>query len=246
MTTPRSPYGEQPYAQAPSDRPAYSRLDYGHAPHGASQQQPYQQIPSQYQPSPQPPQYQPPAAAPEAKKRRKWPFVAGGIILLILIVSIADGVGGPGGTAASGASDQAARGGSAVAFAGSTSNDIVGNAGDTLAVGDLRITATPLKAGDPTLGETLCSTVTYVNTGSGQESFNGALDWKLQDPDGAALTTGFTGSRSMLSAGRLGPGGRTTGDMCFAGKAGAKGQYVLLFDPRSFSSGRGAWIMPRG
>jgi hypothetical protein len=246
VTTPRSPYGEQPYAQAPSDQRAYGRLDYGHAPHGAPQQQPHQQIPPQYRPSPQPPRYQPPAPAPKAKKRRKWPFVAAGIILLILAISIAGGGGESGGTAASGTSGQAATGGSAVTFPGSTSNDIVGNAGDTLTVGDLQITATPLKDGDSTLGETLCSTVTYVNTGSGQESFNGGFDWKLQDPDGAALMTGFTGSSSMLSAGRLAPSGRTTGDVCFDDKAGAKGRYILLFDPMSFSSERGAWIMPRG
>ena len=245
MTTPRSPYGEQPYAQTPSDQRAYGRLDYGHAPHGAPQQQPHQQIPPQYRPSPQPPRYQPPAPAPKAKKRRKWPFVAAGIILLILAISIAGGGGESGGTAASGTSGQAATG-SAVTFPGSTSNDIVGNAGDTLTVGDLQITATPLKDGDSTLGETLCSTVTYVNTGSGQESFNGGFDWKLQDPNGAALMTGFTGSSSMLSAGRLAPSGRTTGDVCFDDKAGAKGRYILLFDPMSFSSERGAWIMPRG
>jgi hypothetical protein len=245
VTTSRSPYGEQPYAPASSDQPAYGRLDYGHAPHHAPQQQPYQQIPPQYQPSPQP-QYQPPAPAPKAKKQRKWPFVAAGIILLILIISIASGGGEPDGTAASDSSGRAATGGSAVTFPGSASNDIVGNAGDTLTVGDLKITATPLKAGDSTLGGTLCSTVTYVNTGTGRESFNGGFDWKLQDPDGAALMTGFTGSSSMLSAGQLAPGGRTTGDMCFDDKAGAEGQYVLLFDPMSFSSERGAWIMPRG
>jgi hypothetical protein len=90
VTTSRSPYGGQPYASASSDQPAYGRLDYGHAPHHAPQQQPYQQSPPQYQPSPRP-RYQPTAPAPEAKKQRKWPFVAAGIILLVLIISIAGG-----------------------------------------------------------------------------------------------------------------------------------------------------------
>jgi hypothetical protein len=245
VTTSRSPYGEQPYAQAPSEQPAYSRLDYGRAPHGTPPQQPYQQIPPQYQPPARQPQYRPPAPAPKAKKRRKWPFVIGGVVLVVLIISIASG-GGESGTAAGTGTSGQATGGSAVTFPGSTSNDIVGNAGATLTVGDLKITATPLKAGDSTLGETLCSTVTYMNTGSGQESFNGGFDWKLQDPNGAALMTGFTGSSSMLSAGQLAPGGQTTSDMCFDDKTGVKGQYVLLFDPMSFSSERGAWIMPRG
>jgi hypothetical protein len=128
------------------------------------------------------------------------------------------------------------------AFPGATSNDVVGNGGDALTVGDMQITATALKPGDSTLGKTLCTTVTYKNNGSTPGSFNGGFDWKLQDPAGAALMTGFGGSTGVLSAGQLAPGGTTSGDVCFDQKASASGQYVLLYDPMNFSSTRGAWL----
>lgn len=130
------------------------------------------------------------------------------------------------------------------AFPGATSNDIVGNAGDALTIGDMQITATALKPGDSTLGKTLCSTVTYKNNGSTPAQFSGMGDWKLQDPSGAALMTGFAGSTNILSTGDLAPGGTTSGDMCFdRNTSAAGGQFVLLYKPMlSFTSDRGAWL----
>ncbi len=131
------------------------------------------------------------------------------------------------------------------AFPGATSNDVVANGGDTLTVADMQVTATALTPGDSVLGgRTLCSTVTYTNTGSTPGNFNGGFDWKLQDPAGAALMTGFSGSdpNSLLSAGDLAPGGKTSGEVCFDRKGAAAGQYVLLYDPMNFSPTRGAWI----
>lgn len=128
------------------------------------------------------------------------------------------------------------------AFPGATANDVTGSGGDTLTVGDMQVTASGLTPGESVLGSTLCSTVTYTNTGSTTGTFNGVFDWKLQDPAGAALLTGFSGSSSMLSAGELTPGGRTSGEVCFDNKAGAAGQFVLLYDPMDFSSTRGAWL----
>ena len=128
------------------------------------------------------------------------------------------------------------------AFPGSTPNDVTGSAGDALTVGDVQVSATPLTAGDSPIGETLCSTVTYTNTGSAAGTFNGIFDWKLQDPAGAALMPGLLGSSSILSAGDLAPGGKTSGDVCFDRTGDAAGRYVLLFDPMDFSSARGAWL----
>jgi len=128
------------------------------------------------------------------------------------------------------------------AFPGATSNDVVGNAGDTLTVGDMQVSATALKPGNTPIGQTLCTTVTYKYTGSTTGHFNGGFDWKLQDPNGAALLTGFSDSSNALSAGQLAPGGTTSGDICFDRNASASGQYVLLYDPMTFSSTRGAWL----
>ncbi|TCK26996.1 DUF4190 domain-containing protein [Pseudonocardia endophytica] len=128
------------------------------------------------------------------------------------------------------------------AFPGATTSDVIGKPGETLTVGDMQVTASALKPGDSTLGKTLCTTVTYKYNGSTTGSFNGGFDWKLQDPNGAALMTGFTGSDKALSAGQLAPGGTTSGDVCFDQNNAASGQYVLLYDAMTFSSDRGAWL----
>lgn len=228
MTTPQ--YGQQPPQQQPPQ--------YG-SPNQGWQQQGYQQ-PSQ--PNQVPPGYQQQTAPePPKKKRRKWPFVLAILAVLIVIIAVNSGGGDSAGTASSGA---APAGTVPASFPGATANDIAGNAGDTLTVGDMQVTASPLKAGDSTLGKTLCSTVQIVNKGSRPGNFN-IIDWKLQDPGGAALMTGFTGSKNMLSSGELAPGGNTSGDMCFDDKSAASGQYVLLYDPMDFSSDRGAWLNQR-
>ncbi|MBN9736175.1 MULTISPECIES: DUF4190 domain-containing protein [unclassified Pseudonocardia] len=133
-------------------------------------------------------------------------------------------------------------GAASAAFPGATANDVVGNGGDTLTVGDMQISATALEPGDSTLGQTLCSTVTYTNTGSSTGSFNGGFDWQLQDPNGAALMSSLLGSDQILSAGQLAPGGTTSGTVCFDRPSGSAGQYVMLYNPMSFSSERGAWL----
>lgn len=106
------------------------------------------------------------------------------------------------------------------------------------------MTATELTPGDATLQKTLCSTVTYQNGGSDTASFNGGFDWKLQDPNGAIMTTGLLGSDNLLTAGQLVPGGKTSGDVCFDAPQGSpSGTYVLLLDPSfRFTSDRIAWI----
>jgi hypothetical protein len=121
--------GDQPYQpQQPGPQPGY-----GPPPsHGASQRPAGQQgyppqgyPPQGYGPPPQgygapqgypqqghggPQGYGPPAQQP--KKRKKWPFIVGGILLLFIIVGIAGGNGsgqqpGATGLGASGASDSA-------------------------------------------------------------------------------------------------------------------------------------------
>ena len=150
------------------------------------------------------------------------------------------------GAAVSGVSDAidqqaAADAEAATQFPGATADDVVGQAGETLTVGDVSATATGLtaKTDDVLGGSYLCSTVTYLNSGTDAATFN-TLDWSLQDPAGAARTVGTFGDNSLQS-GDLAPGGTVTGDVCFEGAA-APGQYVLLYSGSLFGGERGAWL----
>lgn len=172
-----------------------------------------------------------------AKKRFIVPLV---VVALIAVFAATSGGGGattaPGGAAAQDP-------GAPPAFPGATSDDVVAQAGAAVDVDGLTMTATALAPGDDTLGETLCTTVTYANGTSSAASFT-LFDWKLQDPNGTILTTGIVGSQNPLSTGQIAPGGSATGDVCFDAPQGSpSGQYVVLFDPSfSFTSERVAWL----
>lgn len=127
-------------------------------------------------------------------------------------------------------------------FPGEQDSDIVGQAGTALALDEVSVTSTPLVQGDPTLGPTLCTTVTVENGSDSTASFS-AFDWQLQSPTGAVLRTSGTGSTTLLSTGELVPGGTTSGDVCFANESGESGQFVVLYQPSfTFSTERGAWL----
>ncbi|GAA3226632.1 hypothetical protein GCM10017691_16310 [Pseudonocardia petroleophila] len=180
------------------------------------------------------------AQRPWYKKKRF--IVPLATILLIVIISVANGGGGgstttPGGNAA--AQDPSAP----PAFPGATADDLVAEAGATVESDGLSLSATALTEGGSTLGETLCTSVIYNNGGDGAAPFS-LIDWKLQDPNGTILNTGFTGSTNLLSSGEIAPGGTASGDVCFDAPQGSpSGQYVVLFDPTfRFSSERIAWL----
>lgn len=171
------------------------------------------------------------------KKRFIVPLV---FIVLFIIIGVS-----------SGGSTTVTPGGSAApdgppAFPGATAKDVVAKAGDAVNADGLTVTATPLKAGDGTLGKTLCTTATYNNGTKAAAQFS-LIDWKLQDPNGTILNTGFTGSSNMLSTGQIAPGGKAAGDVCFTAPQGSPpGQYVVLLDPTfRFTSDRIAWLNPR-
>lgn len=71
-----------------------------------------------------------------------------------------------------------------------------------------------------------------------------SIDWKLQDPNGAARMTTYGGERAELSFVDPAPGGHVSGVVCFDGDPDAQpGQYVMLNDGFiSFSSNRLAWV----
>lgn len=180
------------------------------------------------------------------KKRFILPLI---LVAIILISSLAGGNKGtdnatapagdnaPAATASSSPSKAAA-----AAFPGAKENDVVGNAGAALKIGEATVTAGPLVNGDATLNPTLCTPVTLNNGSKDTISFN-LFDWKLQAPSGTILNTGFSGSTSMLSSGEIAPGGSATGDVCFDNKKAEKGNFVVLYEPVfNFFSDRAAWI----
>ena len=130
---------------------------------------------------------------------------------------------------------------SALSFPGKQSGDVVGNAGDTIDDDGIKVSATPVAAGDATLGPTACSTITITNGSKNTLDVN-ALD-SLAGPGRAISNSGFMGSSNHLSASKLIAGGSVSGDVCFDTDVSAGGQYVLLYKPTlSLFGHRRAWI----
>ena len=130
----------------------------------------------------------------------------------------------------------------AVSFPGQRKDDTVVNAGEAATIRDVTVTATPLVAGDSTLGPTVCSSVTLTNGSSSTVSFN-LFDWSLQQPSGTIINSGFLGSSDILHSGDIVPGGMASGDVCFDADPSVSGQYILLYEPMViWSNKRAAWL----
>lgn len=129
------------------------------------------------------------------------------------------------------------------AYAGALKDDVVLAAGAPSKLSGWTTSVTALKAGDSTLGKTLCTTVTHVNRDDKEQDFN-MTSWKLQSPSGAIETPTFIGSDDMLDPiGSLAPGGTVEGDVCFDNKKATTGQYILSWQPDMFSSkDRAVWL----
>lgn len=181
------------------------------------------------------------AQRPWYKKKRF--ILTAAILVVIVIIAVATSVGGRGTTTTSPGGSVAQDPAAPPSFPGATSGDVVAQAGAAVDADGLKVTTTPLKKGDDTLGETLCTKATYSNGTDSPARFS-LIDWKLQDPNGTILNTGFTGSDNLLSTGEIAPGGSTTGDVCFnAPQGNPTGKYVVLLDPSfRFSSERIAWL----
>lgn len=204
----------------------------------------------------------PPAPQPP-RKRGIGKKIGIGVLVLIGVIILSNALGGgrdsetstPAPAAAPAAPVEqpavvdvpAAPAAAAPAFPGSTAGDVVGAPGATLTVDDVAVTTTALEPGDDTFRETLCSTVTYVNNGSSNVSYN-LFDWSLLNPSGSIVNASFFGGdgAASLSTGELTAGGRTSGQVCFENEQGSAGQYVVLYDGASFfSNDRAAWINER-
>ena len=185
------------------------------------------------------------------KKRFLVPI---GLVVLLVLVSALNGGGksAPSTPAGSAPANQAPGGQAPAAqdpdappaFPGATADDTVAQAGAPVDKDGLVLTSTAIKAGDSTLGKTLCTTVGYSNGTDKSVSFNG-FDWKLQDPNGTILTMTIGGSDDTLNSGELAPGGKVAGDVCFENKNAPSGQYVVLYEGNVFSGDRVAWLNKR-
>lgn len=108
-----------------------------------------------------------------------------------------------------------------------------------------QVTAEPLKSSRPRIGgPLLCTTVSFVN-GTDERVSVHPWEWKLQDPNGAAVmsTIAFDGKDTFTGA-DLAVGGKGGGRICFD-DPGLKGTYQLLYDGW-FQGGEQAWATSRG
>lgn len=182
------------------------------------------------------------------KKRFLLPLI---LLVIIIITSVTNGgkkdssagvAPSADASTAAPAAAAAAAPAAAAAFPGAKDNDVVGQAGAPVTIGDATVTSAPIAKGDATFGKTICTATTLSNGSKETISFN-AFDWKLQTPSGTIVTTGFAGSKNMLSSGEIAPGGKASGDVCFDNKNAEAGQFVVLYEPVfSFFSDRAAWI----
>ena len=180
------------------------------------------------------------------KKRFLLPLI---LLVIIIITSVSNGgkkdpsaaVSPSTDASAAAPAEAGAAAPAAAAFPGAKDSDVVGKAGASLKIGDATVTSAPIAKGDATFGKTICTAETLSNGSKETISFN-AFDWKLQAPSGTILTTGFAGSKNMLSSGEIAPGGKTSGDVCFDNKNAEAGKFVVLYEPVfSFFSDRAAW-----
>ena len=180
----------------------------GQPPHG--QQPPGPQQPYYPPPGQQPYQQQPP---PAPRKRRRWPWILGAIVLLFVIVGVSNSGGETSSTPAAPPGSTGVADPPGAADTGDT-DDAPTRYGQTVDRDGLQLTATEPEPGDATIRPTLCTTVSYVNNTGRDQPFN-AFDWKVRDGNGAEVGPGFLGSTNPLQSGNLTPGGKVSGPVCF-------------------------------
>lgn len=179
-------------------------------------------------------------------------IILGILIVIAIIVSVTGSgddsptVSSNGGNSEAADSGDGDASGGGVEFMGKTDADTGANAGETITMNDIAITAAPLEP-YPSNGFSepqLCTTVTFQNNSDSQESF-GSYDWSMQDPNGTSRSSSYRNETNSpdLSIGEIAPGGQTSGAICFDGDPSAlPGEYVLLYTGNIFLSDRLAWV----
>jgi hypothetical protein len=114
----------------------------------------------------------------------------------------------------------------------------VAAAGQAIDENGVRLTTTKLVVTHQQYApEQMCTTASYVNTGSTQTSYN-QFDWKLQTPAGAILSPGisFSDPSKTLNSGQLAPGGKVSGTVCWDTPA-TSGTYQVQHQGSIFANG---------
>jgi hypothetical protein len=103
--------------------------------------------------------------------------------------------------------------------------------GEQVEAGGLTVTAAaPTTLSQTYLGDQVCSTVTYRNTGTSSEPFS-LFDWNFRTANGVETSASipFNAGDSALNSGELAPGGTTTGKVC--GDSQTKNVSAIVFKP---------------
>lgn len=143
--------------------------------------------------------------------RKRWPWVVGGIALLIII---AVSCGSNTTTTPSGSSPAGLAGAPASPTPSFRETDS-GRYGSPLKAGDVTVVAqAPKKSTQAYLGSQVCTTVNYTNGGTSPVAFN-PFDWKFRTSDGVEASASIPfNAKSPLRSGNLAPGGKVSGQVC--------------------------------
>ncbi len=164
---------------------------------------------------------------PEPKKKsRKWLWILGGIVVLIIIIAVSGGNGEPtkvGETNTAGANTN-----QQTEYA---VNDIIKIDDYTMTVNKVeRNWQSPADYDTPESGkEYVLVEVTITNEGTDSVPYN-TYDFKMQDNNGVQKTEAFTMVENSLSSGDLASGGKITGNLVYDVPLDATG-LKLLFSP---------------
>lgn len=196
----------------------------------------------------------------EKKKKggcMKWGAIIVGVLLLIGLISAIAGGGDDESTTTSSGSDTSSEAGAEqsdnsaapaeeaapveeAAPAEEESTEFV--VGETYSTSkNLAITIDSVTTQADVFGDSyLVATVTYMNNGDEQVSFN-PFEWEVQTPAGVVSDVAISGLDGALRSGELTPGGTITGNLHFEGTA--PGEYRLIWKPSfSFSGDTATWV----
>lgn len=211
----------------------------------------YPQYPQAPPPGPYtgPQQPWPPAPPIPPRRRRKWPWLVGGFVLLLFVGIGVSPSPTPTPRTALPVSTAPPSAISAVPAVPSVDTAPIPavpavrtefGAGETAVTeGGMEITAAPFTT-QRFLGDTiLCSMVAYRNGTGTTETFNGLFDWEMQTPSGV-IRIPTLGGDNTLSAGQLTAGGTVRGNICFE-NPGEKGDYWIITTTSFWSGEKFRW-----
>ncbi|WP_145941709.1 DUF4352 domain-containing protein [Corynebacterium glyciniphilum] len=171
-------------------------------------------------------------AEPQKKPfyKRVWFIILLVIVVIIVLASALSGGDDDDSSASDNSSSSQDNGGDGEGQdEGNEGGDGTAQLGDTVHTDKADITASNLRPSTSALGgEYLCVDVSFDVTGEDSLSLNGAMDWKLTDPNGVTHNQTFTEEANYDTV-EVGPGGNYSGTACFE-SASTPGDYRLNFE----------------